>query len=178
MNLARFSHVGPEGSEGNRILLLQHLGSTWASAGWEAKLKKREALHLMLLLVSGSLVSRERKSCLLHRSDSVVPKLKPENSAPLLDANIAFTEANVGCRDATVIKGRRKRITPFWRWSRALGHSLWDNVWRIFLLGDDKTMPKWLCSYLKHPNVWEIQSEACSCYFIFSLGGKSIGWVG
>lgn len=55
MSPARFSHCGPEGSEGNRILMLLHMSRTLASAGWEAQLrKKREALHLMLLLFSGS----------------------------------------------------------------------------------------------------------------------------
>lgn len=44
--------------------------------------------------------------------------------------------------------------------------SLWCNVWRIYLLVDDKATPTWPCSYLKHPDVWEIQSGACSCYFI------------
>lgn len=47
-----------------------------------------------------------------HRNDYVVPELKPENATPH-EGYSAFTEANVTCQEATVISGRRRRITPF-----------------------------------------------------------------
>lgn len=57
---------------------------------------------------------QEAENCLHHRSDSVVPKLKRENPIPFLDTNSAFTEANFRCQHASLISGRRKRITPFY----------------------------------------------------------------
>lgn len=159
--------------------LEQDLGICWLrSLAQKTRSSAPDALAVFRLF----LASRKRKSCLHHRNDCVVPELKPENPTPLLDTNSAFTEANVRCKDATVIRGRRKRIAPFHLdVIQSTGSYLSElNVWRIYLLVDDEITLKWLCSYLKHPNVWEIQSGAHSRYFIFifSFRGKIAGWVG
>jgi len=72
--------------------------------------KKRSSASDALTVFRLSLAARKRRSCLHHRNICVVPELKPENLAPLPDANSAFTEADVRCKGAAVIAGRRKTI--------------------------------------------------------------------
>lgn len=156
--------------------------NTWAGLGHllaEKPSSEKEKLCIWCCYCFQALFSfqEEEKLPAPHRNDCVVPKLKPENPTALLDANSAFTEANVRCKGAAVISRRRKRMHPL----PSGGHpehrvlSLRVTVGRIYLLLDDKATPKRPCSYLKHPNVWEIHSEARSCCFcfIFSFSGQN-----
>lgn len=91
--------------------------NTWAGLGHllaEKPSSEKEKLCIWCCCCFQALLaSRKRKSCLHHRNDCVVSELKPENPTLLLDANSAFTKANVKCKDVTMVSGRRKRITPF-----------------------------------------------------------------
>lgn len=91
-------------------MLEQDLGTCWLRGLAQ---KKRSSASDVVAVFRLFLASRKRKSCLHHRNDCVVSKLKPENPALLLDANSAFTKANVKCKGVAMISGRRRRITPF-----------------------------------------------------------------
>lgn len=92
--------------------------NTWAGLGHllaEKPSSEKEKLCVWCCYCFQALFGfqKEEKLPAPHRNDCVVPKLKPGNPTPLVDASSAFTEANVRCKGAAVISGRRKRITPF-----------------------------------------------------------------
>lgn len=148
----------------------QDLGICWL--GSLAQKKRSSALGALAVSIV-VLASRKRKSCLHHRSDSVEPELKLENPTPFLDTNSAFTEANVRCQHAWMKKDQWKKEEnhplPSGSDPEHWDISLWVNVWRVYLLVDDKTTPKWPCSCLKHPDVWEVQSGALLMIFYLYL---------
>lgn len=106
--LAHFSHCGPEGSGGSRYATTheQDLGICWL----RTQLRKRKMLHLMLLLFSGSfwLAGEGKFAC----TTEIIVWL-PKRKTPLLDTTGAFTEANIRCRETSVISGKKKKVITF-----------------------------------------------------------------
>lgn len=174
MSPAHFSHrIGRQWREQDIRVFEQELCSCWLwSRAQEKRSSASDAAAVCIILTF------MRRS---HRNDYMVPKLKPESATPR-EGYSAFTEANATCKEATMISGRRKRITPFHlEVIQGTGsYHVQVNIWRMYHLVDDKTTLKWLCSYLKHPGVrdslWNLLILFLSLTFL--MRENISGWVG
>lgn len=154
-------------------LFEQKLGSCWL---WDLAQEKRSSASDAVAVCRLFLTSTKRS----HRNYYVVPELKPQSTTPR-EGNSAFTEADVMCKDATVISGRRKRIIPIWTWSRALGHTMSKLVF-----GECISLLMTRLHWSDCVPIWSTQMcqrftlELAHVIFVsfFFVGGKIAGWVG
>jgi len=95
-----------EGADTHATTHEQDLGICWL----RTQLRKRETLHVMLLLFSGSfwLAGEGQSAC---ATEIIVWCHKEKN--PLLDASDVFTEASIRCREISVISEKKKKVIAF-----------------------------------------------------------------
>lgn len=93
-----------------KILMLQHMSRTWASAGWEPS-SEREKHCMWCFCCFQALFGLQEKDNLACATEIIVWCHKEKN--PLLDASDVFTEASIRCREISVISEKKKKVIAF-----------------------------------------------------------------